>query len=114
AFKNKGVRALVDAVVDYLPSPLDIDAVVGVNPKSGASEERAPSDEEPFAALAFKIMTDPYVGKLTFLRSYSGTLTKGSYVFNANSGRRERIGRILRMHANHREDMDEVHAGDIV
>ena len=114
AFKNKGVRALVDAVVDYLPSPLDIDAVVGANPKSGASEERAPSDEEPFAALAFKIMTDPYVGKLTFLRSYSGTLTKGSYVFNANSGRRERIGRILRMHANHREDMDEVHAGDIV
>ena len=114
SFKNKGVQPLVDAVVDYLPSPLDVEAVSGVNPKNGETVTRSPSDEEPFAALAFKIMTDPYVGKLTFLRSYSGTLKKGSYVYNANSGRRERIGRILRMHANHREDMDEVHAGDIV
>ncbi len=114
AFKNKGVQPLVDAVVDYLPSPLDIEAVEGINPDTGETETRAPSDEEPFAALAFKIMTDPYVGKLTFLRSYSGTLKKGSYVYNANNGRRERIGRILRMHANRREDMDEVYAGDIV
>jgi elongation factor G len=114
AFKNKGVQSLVDAVVDYLPSPLDVDAVAGINPKSGEVETRAPSDDEPFAALAFKIMTDPYVGKVTFLRSYSGMLKKGSYVYNASSGRRERIGRILRMHANHREDMDEVHAGDII
>lgn len=114
AFKNKGVQPLVDAVVDYLPSPLDIDPVEGVDPKSGETETRAPADDEPFAALAFKIMTDPYVGKVTFLRSYSGTLKKGSYVYNANSGKRERIGRILRMHANHREDMDEVHSGDIV
>lgn len=114
AFKNKGVQPLMDAVIDYLPSPLDVDAVAGINPKNGEVVTRAPSDDEPFAALAFKIMTDPYVGRVTFLRSYSGTLKKGSYVFNTKSGRRERIGRILRMHANHREDMTEVHAGDII
>lgn len=114
AFKNKGVQPLVDAIVDYLPSPLDVDAVSGVNPKTDEIETREPSDEEPFSALAFKIMVDPYVGKLTFLRAYSGKLNKGSYVYNASKGTRERIGRILRMHANHREDVTEVYAGDIV
>ena len=114
AFKNKGVQALMDAVVSYLPSPLDKDPVGGFNPKTDAAETRAPSDEEPFAALAFKIMADPYVGKLTFIRAYSGQLNKGSYLYNASKGTKERIGRILRMHANHREDVSEVHAGDIV
>ena len=114
AFKNKGVQFVIDAIVDYLPSPIDVEPVAGVNPKTDDVEIRKPSDEEPFAALAFKIMTDPYVGKLTFLRAYSGRLKKGSYVFNSNKGVRERIGRILRMHANHREDVDEVYAGDIV
>ena len=114
AFKNKGVQPLMDAVIDYLPSPLDVDAVAGTNPKTGNVETRGPSDDEPFAALAFKIMADPYVGKLTFLRAYSGKLSKGSYVHNTNKGVRERISRILRMHANHREDVTEVHAGDIV
>jgi elongation factor G len=113
AFKNKGVQPLLDAVVHYLPSPLDVGAVPGVNPKSGQEAEREPSDGAPFSALAFKIMTDPYVGKLTFFRVYSGTLTKGSYVYNSTKGRKERIGRILRMHANHREDVEEVFAGDI-
>ncbi|MHB0999769.1 MAG: elongation factor G [Armatimonadota bacterium] len=114
AFKNKGVQPLVDAIVDYLPSPLDVSSVDGINPKTGETESRKPSDDEPFAALAFKIMADPYVGKLTFLRAYSGTLSKGSYIYNATKGTRERIGRILRMHANHREDVSEVHTGDIV
>ena len=114
AFKNKGVQPLVDAVVDYLPSPLDVDAVAGINPRNGAVETRDPSDSEPFSALAFKIATDPYVGRLTYLRAYSGHVKKGAGVSNATRSHRERIGRILRMHANHREDMDEIHAGDIV
>ena len=114
AFKNKGVQPLIDAVVDYLPSPLDIDAVAGINPKTGAVETRDPSDDEPFAGLAFKIMTDPYVGKLTFLRAYSGHVSKGASVYNANKGVRGRIGRILRMHANRREDVTGIHTGDIV
>ncbi|MHB0913918.1 MAG: elongation factor G [Armatimonadota bacterium] len=114
AFKNKGVQLLIDAVIDYLPSPLDVDAVAGVNPKTDETELRKADDDEPFSALAFKIMADPYVGKLTFMRAYSGRLKKGSYVYNATKGTRERIGRILRMHANHREDVDEVFSGDIV
>jgi elongation factor G len=113
AFKNKGVQPLLDAVVDYLPSPVDVGAVGGVNPDTNAELSREPSDTEPFAALAFKVATDPYVGKLTFFRVYSGTLNKGSYVQNTTKGKRERIGRILRMHANHREDVDVVYAGDI-
>ena len=100
--------------MDYLPSPLDVDAVAGINPRNGAVETRDPSDSEPFSALAFKIATDPYVGRLTYLRAYSGHVKKGAGVSNAARSHRERIGRILRMHANHREDMDEIHAGDIV
>ncbi|HPP75354.1 MAG TPA: GTP-binding protein, partial [Armatimonadota bacterium] len=103
AFKNKGIQSLMDAVVDYLPSPLDIPPVEGINPKNGQITTRAASDNEPFAALAFKIMADPYVGKLTFFRVYSGSLSKGSYVYNSSKGKRERFGRMLRMHANHRE-----------
>ncbi|TEB08287.1 Elongation factor G [Pelotomaculum schinkii] len=114
AFKNKGVQPLLDAIVDYLPAPTDIPPIRGTNPKNGGEEERAARDDEPFAALAFKIAVDPYVGKLTFFRVYSGQLKTGSYVFNSVKGRKERIGRILRMHANHREDIDEVFAGDIV
>ncbi|HOM72851.1 MAG TPA: elongation factor G, partial [Armatimonadota bacterium] len=113
AFKNKGIQSLMDAVVDYLPSPLDIPPVEGINPKNGQITTRAASDNEPFAALAFKIMADPYVGKLTFFRVYSGSLSKGSYVYNSSKGKRERFGRMLRMHANHREDVDTVFAGDI-
>jgi elongation factor G len=112
AFKNKGVQPLLDAVVDYMPSPLDAKAITGVDPKSGEEISRLPDDDQPFAALAFKIATDPY-GNLTYFRVYSGTLQKGSYVYNARSGRKERIGRILRMHANHREDIDSIGAGDI-
>jgi elongation factor G len=112
AFKNKGVQPLLDAVVDYMPSPLDAKAITGVDPKSGDEITRLPDDDQPFAALAFKIATDPY-GNLTYFRVYSGTLQKGSYVYNARSGRKERIGRILRMHANHREDIDSIGAGDI-
>lgn len=114
AFKNKGVQPLLDAIVDYLPAPTDIPPMRGVNPKDGEEEERAARDDEPFAALAFKIAVDPYVGKLTFFRVYSGQLKTGSYIFNSVKGRKERIGRILRMHANHREDIDEVFTGDIV
>jgi elongation factor G len=115
AFKNKGVQPLLDAVVDYLPSPLDIPPAVGTVPrKEGVTVERPADDDVPFSALAFKIMTDPYVGKLTYLRVYSGTLAKGSGVFNSTKDRKERIGRILQMHANSREDMDAVFAGDIV
>jgi len=114
ALKNKGVQLLMDAIADFLPSPLDVGAVAGINPKTGEAATRDPSDAEPFAALAFKIMSDAYVGKLTFLRAYSGRLKKGSFVFNANKGIRERVGRILRMHANHREDVSEIFAGDIV
>ena len=115
AFKNKGVQPMLDAVVDYLPSPLDIPPTMGTVPrKEGVTVERPPDDTAPFAALAFKIMTDPYVGKLTYLRVYSGTLTKGSGVMNSTKDRKERIGRILQMHANSREDLDVTYAGDIV
>ena len=113
AYRNKGVQLLLDAVVDYLPSPLDIAAVRGTDPKTGQEVERKVSDDEPFSALVFKIMTDPYVGKLAFFRVYSGHLKAGSYVYNSNKGRQERIGRIVRMHANHREEVDEVWTGDI-
>jgi elongation factor G len=112
AFKNKGVQPLLDAVVDFLPSPLEAKPIIGHDPKSGAEIERKPDDKQPFAALAFKIATDPY-GNLTYFRVYSGVLEKGSYVYNSRSGRKERIGRILRMHANHREDIDAIGAGDI-
>jgi elongation factor G len=113
SFKNKGVQPMLDAVVDYLPSPVDLEAVQGTDPRSGGTLERKPSDEEPFSALAFKIMSDPYVGRLTFFRVYSGKLAKGTYIYNASKGKKERVGRVLRMHANHREDVDEVYAGDI-
>ncbi len=113
AFKNKAVQPLLDAVVDFLPSPLDVPAAVGTTPK-GEAEARHADDAEPFAALAFKIMTDPYVGKLTYLRVYSGTLAKGGQLLNSTKNRRERIGRILQMHANHREDKDAIFTGDIV
>ena len=113
AFKNKGVQLVLDAVVDYLPSPLDIPPMVGTNPDTEEEEERHSSDEEPFSALAFKVMTDPYVGKLTFFRIYSGVLQAGSYVTNSSKGKRERVGRILQMHANSREEISEVHAGEI-
>lgn len=113
AFKNKGVQKVLDAVVDYLPSPVDIPAIKGINPETEEEVERHASDEEPFAALAFKVMADPYVGKLTFFRVYSGTLSSGSYVKNTTKGKRERIGRILQMHANHREEISMVYAGDI-
>ena len=112
AFKNKGVQFLLDAVVEYCPSPVDIPAIAGTLP-DGEEAERHPSDDEPFAALAFKVMTDPYVGKLTFFRVYSGTLESGSYVYNATKGKRERISRIVMMHANHRKEVDKVYAGDI-
>lgn len=114
AFKNKGIQLLLDAVVDYLPSPLDLPPVVGVVPGTNEQITRVASDDEPFSALAFKIMSDPYVGRLTYFRVYSGTLSAGSYVYNASKGKRERIGRILRMHANSREDVQEVFTGDIV
>ena len=113
AFKNKGVQLMLDAVLDYLPSPLDIPAIKGVNPDTDEQEERPASDEEPFAALAFKIMTDPFVGRLTFFRVYSGVLQSGSYVLNTSKGKRERIGRILQMHANSRQEIDTVYSGDI-
>jgi len=111
AYKNKGVVAMLDAVVDYLPSPLDVPSIKG---KIGEEEgDRHASDDEPFSALAFKVMTDPFVGKLTYFRVYSGTATAGSYVLNASKGQKERFGRLVQMHANHRQDIDEVHAGDI-
>lgn len=113
AFKNKGVQLMLDAVIDYLPSPLDIPAIKGINPDTDAEETRPASDEEPFAALAFKIMTDPFVGLLTFFRVYSGVLQSGSYVLNTSKGKRERIGRILQMHANSRQEIDTVYSGDI-
>ncbi|GAB6683538.1 elongation factor G [Streptococcus uberis] len=113
AFKNKGVQLMLDAVIDYLPSPLDIPAIKGVNPDTDAEETRPASDEEPFAALAFKIMTDPFVGRLTFFRVYSGVLQSGSYVMNTSKGKRERIGRILQMHANTRQEIETVYSGDI-
>ena len=113
SYKNKGVQELLDAVIDYMPAPIDVPAIKGVNPNTDEECERPSSDSEPFAALAFKIMTDPYVGKLCFFRVYSGTLDAGSTVLNANKGKKERIGRILQMHSNHREDIDKVFAGDI-
>jgi elongation factor G len=114
AFKNKGVQPLLDAVVDFLPSPLDVRPVGGTDVKGETEMERKADDAEPFAALAFKIMSDPYVGKLTYFRVYSGTLSAGATILNATKDKKERIGRILQMHANHREDKDSVFAGDIV
>jgi elongation factor G len=113
SFKNKGVQMLLDAVVDYLPSPLDVAAVEGIGPRNGETVTRRPDDDEPFSAIAFKIMSDPFVGKLTYFRVYSGTLKAGSYVYNASKDKKERIGRMLQMHANHRDDINEVFAGDI-
>jgi elongation factor G len=113
AFKNKGVQLMLDAVIDYLPSPVDVPAIKGTLPDTDEEVLRPSSDDEPFSALAFKVMTDPYVGKLTFFRVYSGTLQSGSYVQNSTKGKRERVGRILQMHANHRAEISEVHAGDI-
>lgn len=115
SYKNKGVQPLLDAVVNYLPSPMEVPPITGINPDDEDKElVRKPGDEEPFAALAFKIMTDPYVGKLTFFRVYSGTLESGSYIYNASKGKKERVGRLLRMHANHREEVKQVSTGDIV
>ncbi len=113
AFKNKGVQPLLDAVVDYLPSPLDVPPIKGINPNTGEEEERHASYDEPFSALAFKILTDPYVGQLTFIRVYSGLMESGSYVYNATRGKKERLARILRMHANKREEIPVLGAGDI-
>ena len=113
SYRNKGVQKLLDAIVDYMPAPTDVPAIKGVNPKTDEEEERKSSDDEPFSALAFKIMTDPYVGRLSFFRVYSGTLNTGSSVLNATKGKRERMGRILQMHANHREDIESVYSGDI-
>jgi len=113
AFKNKGVQNLLDAVMDYMPSPLDIPAIKGIDVDSGEEVERKASDSEPFAALGFKIMTDPFVGQLTFFRVYSGVVTAGSYIYNSTKGKKERLGRILKMHANKREEIKEVYAGDI-
>ncbi|MEX0689935.1 MAG: elongation factor G [Candidatus Paceibacterota bacterium] len=113
ALKNKGIQLLLDAVIDYLPSPLDLPPVKGEDPRTGKEVERKPDDSEPAAALAFKIASDPYVGTLTFFRLYSGTIKTGSYVYNATKDVQERVGRMLRMHANHREEVDEIHAGDL-
>ena len=113
AYKNKGIQMMLDAIVDYMPSPLDIPAIKGIDPNTGEDTERAADDNGPFSALAFKIMADPFVGKLAFFRVYSGTLDSGSYVYNSTKGRKERIGRILQMHSNKREDIDKVYAGDI-
>ena len=113
AYRNKGVQMMLDAVIDYMPSPLDIPPIKGVDPDTGAEDVRHTSDKEPFSALAFKIMADPFVGKLAFFRVYSGTLSSGSYVYNSVKGKKERIGRILQMHANKREEIQEVYAGDI-
>jgi elongation factor G len=113
AFKNKGVQNLLDAVMDYMPSPMDIPAIKGIDVDSGEEVERKASDSEPFAALGFKIMTDPFVGQLTFFRVYSGVVTAGSYIYNSTKGKKERLGRILKMHANKREEIKEVYAGDI-
>ena len=113
SYRNKGVQKLLDAVIEYMPSPIDKKAIAGVNPDTGEADSREPSDEAPFSALAFKIMTDPFVGKLCFFRVYSGTITKGSSVLNSTKNDRERMGRILQMHANHREDIEVVYSGDI-
>ena len=113
SYKNKGVQLLLDAIVDYLPSPVDIPAITGTDPDTEEEEDRHASDDEPFSALAFKIVTDPYVGKLSYFRVYSGTLKAGSYVYNSSKGKRERVGRILLMHANKREEVEEIYAGEI-
>ena len=113
SYKNKGVQFLLDAIVDYLPSPLDVDHVKGINPVTGEEEERKTSDEEPFAGLAFKIAADPFVGKLAFFRAYSGVLEAGSYVYNSTKQKKERIGRLVQMHANHREEIPMIYSGDI-
>ena len=113
SYRNKGVQKLLDAIVDYMPAPTDIPPIKGVNPRTDEEEERKASDDEPFSALAFKIMTDPYVGRLSFFRVYSGTLNTGSAVLNSTKGQKERMGRILQMHANHREDIETVYSGDI-
>ena len=113
SYRNKGVQKLLDAIVDYMPAPTDIPPIKGVNPRTDEEEERKSSDDEPFSALAFKIMTDPYVGRLSFFRVYSGTLNTGSAVLNSTKGQKERMGRILQMHANHREDIETVYSGDI-
>ncbi|MFV0315096.1 MAG: elongation factor G [Anaerotignum sp.] len=113
AYRNKGVQRLLDAVIEYMPAPVDIPAIKGVDPDSGEEIERHSSDEEPFSALAFKIMNDPFVGKLAFFRVYSGTLDSGTYVYNSTKGKKERVGRILQMHANHREEIEKVYSGDI-
>lgn len=113
SYKNKGVQPMLDAVVDFMPAPTDIPAIKGVNPDTDAEDERSADDSKPFSALAFKIMSDPYVGRLSFFRVYSGTLSSGSYVLNSTKGKKERVGRILQMHANHREEIDMVYTGDI-
>src|SRR5699024_3800762 len=113
AFKNKGVQSILDGVIDYLPAPTDIRPIEGILPGSEEEVVRKASDDEPFSALAFKVMTDPFVGKLTFFRVYSGTLKSGSYVQNSVIDKRERIGRILQMHANTRQEMAEIHSGEI-
>ena len=113
AYRNKGVQMLLDAVIEYMPSPVDVPAIKGINPETDEEDERPSSDDAPFSALAFKIATDPFVGKICFFRVYSGTLAKGSHVLNSCKGKRERMGRILQMHANHREDLDMVYSGDI-
>ncbi|MBP3787377.1 MAG: elongation factor G, partial [Prevotella sp.] len=113
SYRNKGVQPLLDAIVDYMPAPVDIPPIKGINPDSGEEDHRPSSDSEPFSALAFKIMTDPYVGKLAFFRVYSGVLDAGSYVYNSTKGKKERIGRILQMHANNRKEIEKVYSGDI-
>ena len=113
AYKNKGVQMMLDGVVDYMPSPLDIPPITGVNPETGEEEERVSDDNGPLSALAFKIVADPFVGKLAYFRVYSGTLEAGSYVYNSSKGKKERIGRILQMHANKREEIEKVYSGDI-
>lgn len=114
AFKNKGVQPLLDAVIDYLPSPLDIPATEGVKPGSDEVIVRHPDDKEPLSALAFKIMNDPFVGSLTFVRIYSGTMQAGTYIYNSVKDKKERVGRMLLMHSNKREDLKEANAGDII
>jgi len=114
SFKNKGIQKLLDAIVDYMPAPTDVEDIKGTKPNSEEEESRKSSDTESFAGLAFKIMTDPYVGRLTFFRIYSGVLTAGSYVYNSCKDKKERIGRIIRMHANHREEIEEAYAGEII
>lgn len=113
SYKNRGVQHLLDAIVDYLPSPIDVDHVKGINPDTGEEEIRKTDDDEPFAGLAFKMVADPFVGKLAYFRAYSGTLSAGSYVYNATKGKKERVGRLVLMHANHREDIDQIYSGDI-